>query len=217
MIETLVELAERYIKTFIDFLALRPKSFLDARNREPSLYLTPYQFLVLTLIFGFFIYTSYFLLTQLTVHEAPGQAVEKAKAVAFRMLALFVFLLFVNSLFIRAISRIWPLRGNATFSSIFQFHCYMPAILLPAMMLDLLLGPLLYELIKIKILPAWSFLILLVLGAIIGLFGLIFWNIPGIAVINGVSTKRVWASLVFWFIAPSIVIVMLIIVLAAYN
>ena len=206
MIEDLFDLIERYIKTFVDFLALRPKRFFNAKNSDPSLYLTPYQFLVVTLIIGFFIYVSAYLLTQLPVHETSGQHTKYAQAFAYRILALLLLIVLVNSILFRAISRIWPLRGNATFSSIFELQCYMLATLLPAMILDLVLGPLFNELIKNEILQESSYLILFNLGNIIGLIGLIFWNIPGVAVVNGVSIKRVWASYIFWSVAVGVVI-----------
>ena len=115
----------------------------------------------------------------------------------------------MNALVFRAISRIWNVRGNATFSSIFEFQCYMVAISLPTMALDLLLGPWLALLVELEILPAGSnILILASVAFVIDGAGLLFWNFPRNAIVNGVSTRRVWAGFLFWpavlgFVGPT--------------
>ena len=195
-----IELADRYAKTFLDFWLLRPRSFIAAKNRDPSRYLSPYQFLVACLGIALVIYIAAFSLSQSEIHTATGQPpVTSAEALAVRMLTFLVAVLLVDSLVIRAVSRIWPIRGGATFSSIFEFRCYMLAIWLPGMALDLLLGPWLLALVLQKILPAGSnILILATVGSVIGVFAVLFWWFPGVAVINGVSTRRVCAGVLFW-------------------
>ena len=124
------------------------------------------NFLVATLIVGFVIYVAALSLNPSAIQADPSSL--SVSAHVTRLLTVLVVLLFLNSLVFRAISRIWPVRGNATFSSIFEFQCYMYAILLPGMALDLLLGFVAPE-------------IRLAAGAVIGFTGAVFWNFPGIA------------------------------------
>ena len=210
-----IEFADHYVKTVLDFWLLRPRGFFAEKNRDPSRYLSPYQFLFATLSIGFVIYVAAFTLNLSATQADPSSALVSAHVI--RLLTFLVVLLFLNSLIFRAISRIWPVRGNATFSSIFGFQCYMQAILLPAMVLDLLLGSLLTELLARETLPAWSILIPATVGYVLGVVGLLFWNLPGIAVVNGVSMRRVLAGLLFWSVALGFVVGIVVGVLIALR
>ena len=123
-------------------------------------------------------------------------------------------MLFADSMVFRAISRIWPVQGSASFSSIFELQCYTLALrLLPATVINLLLGPLLTALVAHNTLSeSSSNLILFTTGAVIGVAVLLFWDFPGVAVLNGVSTRRVWAGFVFWLgVVLGIVVVVVLI------
>ena len=215
-----IEVAGRYIKTFLDFCSLRPRKFIAAKNRDPSRYLSPYQFFVFSLIIGFFIYGAAFSLNLSVIHEATGQPpVASPNALAIQVLAFFVVMLVVNSLVIRAVSRIWPVRGSATFASIFELECYVLGIRLwPSMALTLLLSPWLTALGAQQLLTAGNtFLILFIPSAVIGATTTLFWEFPGVAVANGVSTLRVWAGVLFWSVALGSVVGIMFSVLIALR
>lgn len=194
-----IQFVNRYARTFFDFWCLRPRRFYNAKSSDSKNYLTPYEFLVGSLSIGFPTYFTAFSLAQSKIHEVSGQPpVSGAEALAIQFLALLVVLLFVNALLFRAVSRIWPVGGSASFSSIFEIQCYMMAIYLPAMIMDLLLGPTLTGLLARQMVTPLSSLIPFLLGLVLGVFGLVFWNLPGVALANGVSTRRMWAGYLFW-------------------
>lgn len=74
----------------------------------------------------------------------------------------------------------------------------MMAIIVPVSGLDLLIGPTITKLVSTGILPAWCQLIQLVIGLMVGFAGLFFWQYPGVAYLNGVSTGRLWFGSLFW-------------------
>ena len=194
-----INYVDRYAITFIDFWRLRPKRFIAAKNRDPNRYLSPYQFLYGSLCIEFGIYAAAFSLNQSEIYAVTGQPpITSANALAVRFLAYTFVMLIVGALGGRAVSRIWPVRGSATFSSIFEIQCYMLAIILPVMIYDLLIGPLHTALVAREVLPAWSIVISYMVGVVIGTLGGLFWNIPGVAVVNGVSTRRMLSGVLLW-------------------
>ena len=196
-----IEFVDRYAKTFRDFCCLGPRKFNAARNNDPSKYLSPYQLLVVSLSIGFLIFGAAISLSQsVTQADSDGQSVPSPDAIAVYFLAFAVTMLFVNSLIFRAISRIWPIRGSATFRSIFELECYTLAIrMLPPMVLTLVLLPLVTVLMATETVSNSSGILILVAPAIvITLASLIFLEFPGIAAVNEVSTGRVWAGFLFW-------------------
>lgn len=208
------QVAHRFVTTVVDFWRLRPKRFLLKRDQDPSRYLTPYEFLATSLGLGFTMYVATISLIQSEVYKATGdQDGTSVEALATRLLAYLVAVLVLNSILFRAISRVWPVRGRATFLSIFQFQCYTLAIFLPGMALDLLFTPLVVAGILRKIIPDWSILVLIAPIAGIGLVGTLFWEFPGVAFLNGVSTRRLWAGYLFWPAALGAVLGLLIVVL----
>lgn len=196
--------ADRYINTFLDFWWLRPRKFIAAKNRDPSRYQSPYQFLVASLKIAFGVYIAIFIVSQSMILETTGQSHVTPPgdhAYIYIVLMIVPAMLFANSLILRAISRIWPVRGCATFSSIFELQCYTLAIRLPAIAL-LLITPLFMKYQEHGILPALDitliFMILHTVDVVIGVASLLFWDLPGAAAVNGVSTPRMWAGLLFW-------------------
>ncbi|MCY3678940.1 MAG: hypothetical protein OXH66_15355 [Gemmatimonadetes bacterium] len=189
----------RYMHTFIDFCRLGPAAFTEARGAKPSRYLSPYQFCAWTLVIGFAIAGATFV----RLHFATTGTVKTglASANAAGVVTVAVSSLVLSSLMFRAISRAWPIRGHADFSSIFEIHCYLLAMgWLPTSAINLLLIPWLAGLAAAGTLAVLSvFLVpVLVIGAPIGLLRDILWGCPGIAAVNGVPTSRVWAGLLFW-------------------
>lgn len=197
----MLDLAHRYVTTLVDFLRLRPRRFFVERDRDPSQYLSPYGFLAYSLGIGSIILVATFSLSLSENLRIAGEAAltsDMASALATKQLTYLLFVLVLNSVFFRAISKFWPVRGSATILSIFQFQCYFLAIVLPLMALDLLLVPSLIALVHQEIVPEWAGSIPAAIDFTIGILGAIVWQIPGVAVVNGVSTRRVWAGFLFW-------------------
>lgn len=191
-----VELVDKYAKTFIDFWRLRPRRFFPAVDRSAEKYLTAPQFLVVSLGLVFAMLVASFALVQAGIDRAGVEmATATPEALAGRMVVFFVANLVVASLVFRAMSRVWPIKGSATFYSIFRLQCYMLSIIVPMAALDLLIGPIVAELIINDVLPVWSIFVQAGTGAIVGLVALFVYQIPGLAFLNDVSTGRVWCSL----------------------
>lgn len=194
-----LEVTDRFARTFIDFWRLRPKRFLSAVARSPMDYLTPYQFLVASLGIVFAMLVATIALVQGTMQGVTGQApVTPAQALAVRTTVFVVANLVVGSLIFRSISRVWPVKGIASFRTIFELQCYMMAIITPLAAIDVLVAPIIAELVGRNITPGWTALLPSGLGLIVGFAGFLFWNMPGVAHLNGVSTARLWLGLLFW-------------------
>jgi len=138
--------------------------------------------------------------------DAIGQKpTSSAQALAARVTVFLVVNLVLGSLAFRAISRIWPVKGIASFASIFELQCNMMAIVTPVAAVDILLDPILAELVVRDILPVWSLLVQASIGGIVGFAGFLFWNMPGVAQLNNVSTSRLWLGFLFWTVVLSVV------------
>ena len=142
-----VEQLGRYIRTVIDFWRFRPKRFMVAVNDSPARYLPPFQFLAFTVFIGFLAYSAAFFLGLLIAAEtnAPigSTSLEgESRVLAIYVMALMIFILFVETVAFRILSNIWPIKGGASFLAIFEFQCYMLATTVPLILLDLLLSPL---------------------------------------------------------------------------
>ena len=200
-----IEYVDRFARTSVDFWRLRPRDFVAATARGDSGYLSPYEFLVVFLFIGATIYSSAAALALAAVQDATGASVTApVNALAVRLLTMVVAKVVVNALYVRAISRIWPVRGRATFPDILQFRLYALAALLPVMVLDLLAGPLLAGLVAQETVPIWSIWLPGIAGFAIGLVTDVIKWVPGVAAINGVSTSRMWAGLLLWPIIVSV-------------
>ena len=219
---TWIDVVDRYAKTFFDFWLLRPRGFIAAKNRSPSNYLSPYQFLYACLSIVFVVYVVAVSLVATvslvgTVSLEPTAAsiasTTLAGAISGLLLLVLITGLLWGALVFRTLTRVWPIRGSATFVSIFKFRCYMMAIWLPQIVLILFLsllpvvlvmlkqlseqGPI-WNSISVEEISIWTSIAVLVIGVISSVLTLFFWELPGIAAVNGVSTLRVWAGLLFW-------------------
>ena len=112
--------AARYFKTLMDFWRLRPKKFFETRALPTSDYLAPLPFFISTLAIALAIS---FGLAAALADELSTPASE-LRVGTLRMLGLLAATLVVNTLWVRAISRVWPMRGSADFSSILDVNCY---------------------------------------------------------------------------------------------
>ncbi|MDD9983239.1 MAG: hypothetical protein OXU81_18090 [Gammaproteobacteria bacterium] len=200
-----INFLSRYTHTAIDFWRLQPKYFIAAIGREPDRYLAPYPFFVGFLGIEFVLCTALFTVTQSEVISVSEQVSAFAQAAAVRQLALITLAIVLNAVVFRALSRVWPIKGSATFRSVFAFQCYMSAIILPLTMLDLLVQPVIVGL-NGGSMPEWGIGMLVLFGLAVGGFGLLFRNFPGIAYINGVSTTRVFEGYVFWSVVVGVII-----------
>jgi hypothetical protein len=197
-----IQLADRFGQTFLDFWRLRPRQFFEQKQRTPDAYLSPYEFLVVAqgLVFSM-------LLVSITLSATAVQAISGAspgdpKSLAGRFVVGFIVLVVGSSVLETLISRVWPIRKKTAFVEIFEFNCYLQAVLLPAAAIDVLVDPTLTQLIAGNVLPNWTLIIPLLLGSVIGFVFYFAYTVPGLAYINGVSYWRMLAGTIFW---PAIV------------
>ena len=182
----------RYVITFIDFWKLRPRRFVLSYEESPSKYLPPFQFWGFSLIILFALFVAEIALTiEISVDDVRvmGQKVP-AEALATWHLTFLVFLTVVFSLLYRAVSRIWPIRGNATFRSILELQCYTHAILIPLAAFLFLVSPFIGKESRVL----WG----IVVTVVYSLLTVFPWNLPAVAVANGVSSLRMFAGMLFW-------------------
>lgn len=194
-----LELVERYGHTFIDFWLLRPRRFLVAVKKNKDKYISPMQFLVLTLGIGFamtvaMISLSYSALESVTGEKPHGDPTALATLVIVASLVTMVF----GTLATRFVCGVWPVRGGATFVPLFEFQCYLSALLLPVMAIYVILVPILRQLVASEIVPVWVGFIPAVLGLLASLIVGVVYQLPGTAYIAGVSTARLWLGVIFW-------------------
>lgn len=187
--QMIINLVDRYARTFIDFWTLRPRKFMSKFDQDSSKYLSPYQFLYVSLCFTFFVFISEIGLTATALR--PGY--HPASASAGWSLSVFGLMFALNSLAFRTVSRVWPIRGSATFSSIFEIQCYTMAIYVPLMLLGLVLSPLSSVPLSFNI--QW---IVFAIGFVYGIPVFFLWQIPAVAIANRVSSARVIAGFLFW-------------------
>lgn len=195
-----IELLNRYINTFVDFWTLRPRRFVVACEQDPSKYLPPFQFWGISLGITFALFAADITLTMIVDPSDATDTVglQSADVIALWALTVLVVVTVVYSLFYRAVSRLWPIRGKGTFKSIFSLQCYTQAILIPLAAVLFIVSPFLGE-------NRLSFA--LVVGYFYGLVTGFFWNLPAVAVANGVSTIRTIAGLLFWVFIVALVVV----------
>lgn len=194
-----IELVDKYARTLIDFWRLRPRRFFLSVTKTPKKYLTAPQFLASSSALAFALLVASIGLVSAVLKQSDAQGTTaEPKALAVQVVVFVIANLLLGSLYFRAISRVWPVKGKAAFSSIFELQCYMMAIIVPLSAFDLLVGPTIANLVSMYILPAWCQFVQPVIGLMIGLAGLFFWQFPGVAFLNGVSTGRIWLGFFFW-------------------
>ena len=194
-----LEFADRFGSTFIDFWRLRPRRFLPAVKENPNKYLTPMLFLVISLGIAFILLAASIGLTQTALQKVGEKNLGDPEELTIRVLGFAFVVLVVGSLFYRAIVSLWPIRGNASFRQIFDFQCYSTMIILiPLSVIGLLIEPIIMELVLGQVIPGWMIWIPHILGFVLGNLGWFFYVIPGIAVLNGVSTVRQVMGTFFW-------------------
>ena len=199
---------ERYILTSLDFWRLRPRRFMMRREARPSRYLSPVQFLLVSLIIFFGL--NFLIFSFPNVRESISWILSSddprmygaVLAVLYTIVALLL-----GSILYLAISKLWPIRGPATYLQIIEFQCYMTAISLPMTGL------------MVVIAPCWRTFVGdgsigiedlgLAINATIILYSILtalFWQWPGIAVLNRTSTARIGLAVVFWLFVVLVVL-----------
>lgn len=194
-----LELVERYGTTFIDFWRLRPRKFLPALERDPNRYLSPMQFLAISLGIAFSLGVVAITLSLTVLESASGQEqIGDPKALSARLVVFTFAMLVVGALSYRVISFLWPVRGRALFRQIFEFQCYYMAVILPMSAIDVLVGPAVVELVAREIVPVWVGGLPFLFGYGFGTVAAIFYSVPGIAYLNGVSSVRLLMGTLLW-------------------
>ena len=219
-----IDMIDRYIVTFLDLIRLRPRRFIVEKNRIPTGYMSPYQFLFASLSIVFIICATSISLERFVFSNAlpafPGKEdLPSPETISVYLLTFTVAMMLLNSLYFRIVSRWWPIRGSATFRAIFKLQCYGIGIrLVPSMALQLIMIPFLTGLVAIEVLTFGSYMIVCVaIGGLIGSVSLVLWDVPGVAAVNGVSTQRCWGGIAFWAFVLSMAIGTLGGVIAAHH
>lgn len=195
-----IEIVDKYARTFFDFWRLRPRRFFLFVTKTPEKYLTAPQFLASSLALLFALHVASISLSRAVLKQSGVQEgmTAEPKALAVQAVVFVILNLFLGSLQFWAISRAWPVKGKAAFSSIFELHCYTVAIFVPFVAFALLVSPFIAHLVSMDILPAWCYFVQPVISLMISLAGLAFWQFPGVAFLNAVSTGRLWFGFCFW-------------------
>ncbi len=206
----IIEYVDGFIKTVVEFWRLRPREFVAAIRRAEQGYLSPYKFLVV-----FFTLAGVAWGASLTLHQAvlkaaamTGESIQvPVDSLVVMIVVISLASVVVSSLCIRTISRFWPIRGQATFVEILNFEIYTLAIALPMVAVDVIVTPLLTLLEVLEIVPPWSIFVQIATLWLAALVCNIAKVMPGLAAVNGVSTARMWAGLLFWFFVLETVVI----------
>ena len=230
-----------YARTFIDFWKFRPQKFIAKVEQDPSSYAKPFSFIkqsitliIVVFLLIFFAVESVGKVEQLVVplQSLGGQKTEVASSskeanivsatekeiassteIAYKYTAALILSLFLSALTYTIISKVWPVRGKASFLCILKFECYTLSITIPYLIISFIV------LSALIISPAdmekHAFEWQIYDGVIYLIYALIasaIWEIPGIATINNVSLKRMWGGILLWY---SVIILVSVIVFTA--
>ena len=192
------ELLDKYQITFIDFWRLRPRGFLIRVRAEPTKYLSAAQFMGVSSTLMLALIVIAMSVNQQNIEKITGSKMASPEALAGRYLVMILVVLLGNTLLYRIISPRWPVRGKVNFVSLFEFQCYMVAILIPFLVIDVVLDPIGISLVASKVAPSWVLFIPAVIGGVAGFVCYFLYQNPGIAALNGVSSLRMFLGTAFW-------------------
>jgi len=194
-----LELIDRYGRTFVDFWRLRPRKFYPSIEENPSAYVSPMQFLAISLGIAFVMGVVAITLSFSELESASGsKPIGDPRALAGRLIVFIFFMLIVATLLYRILCALWPIRGRASFLQIFEHQCFMMAVILPSSALDVLINPLVTGLVAKDLVPPWAAFVPFLLGFLIGQITVFLYQVPGAAYVCGVTTLRFWMGLLFW-------------------
>lgn len=206
---SLLNIIEPYLRTFIHTWWLRPRKFMEikANDKRYSQHLAPIPFFLVSLSIIATINLGWFSFDE--VRSSFENIFSKGEVNGFVIffVSISIILLLINTVIYFAISKLWPLRGEASILQVFEVNCYMTSMQIPLAVIQLLLAPWWSDIFifskesnQLKI--ADEFLIIMYIYSII-IF--LFWFCPFIAFVNNVSTIRVVAATAMWIIILSIV------------
>jgi len=197
-----LEVLDKYLTTFLDFWRLRPRKFLSLTREQPTRYLSPGQFVGVssTIIVALIVVS--LSVARLDIEKIAGFQMPSSEAVAGRQLVFILALLFANTLFYRIVSRIWPIKGKGTLVSIFEFQCYLTALLVPMAAVDVLIDPITIAMVAHGT-PSWVLFIPGTIGFTAGSALFFLYQNPGLAELNGVSSLRMLFGSLFWMVVLS--------------
>ena len=199
---------DKFGKTFFDVWRMRASDFLDLRNDDPTCYLSPYQFLMLcaTLALSMLLINIGLvdgLLKELAQHKVETDASVRAGRLIIFVLASILF----GSLFVSFSAKRWPIRRTVQTKSIFEIMSYgLGALLLPLAALDVLVGPVIAELVLRDALPLWTIYLPFIIGFIAGNLMFFRYLLPSYAHVLKVSKSRVFWGLALWGFVVSFII-----------
>ena len=111
------DIVDKYCTTVVDFWVMRPRKFLASHSTNPDRYLTQPQFLLacmglLTILIGS-TFSFYRELRKDVLGMLPALELQAdAKVLAGRQATLVLFVVVFNTITLRIISRLWPVRGT---------------------------------------------------------------------------------------------------------
>lgn len=196
-----LELLDKYLTTFLDFWRLRPRNFLARVRREPTRFLPPAQFVGVSSTILLALLVIAFSLNHEDLEKIAGSKMASPEALAGRLLVLMLTILFANTLFYRMVSPLWPVRGKADLVSIFEFQCYLVALLVPLAAMDVLFDSITISLVANGA-AFWVLFIPSAIGFVVGLSFYFIYQNPALAELNGVSSLRMFLGTVFWVTVP---------------
>ena len=195
---------DRYMTTFLDFWRLRPRRFLEVISEERSRYISPAQFLIVSLSLMLLLLVIMNLLIRRDLQAILGYEPPDPKALAGRAMVFMLSMAVLNALFYRFISPWWPIRCRRVLTEYFWFYCYMMAVYVPIAAVDVLVNPIVFSLVGSHGAPTWLLLLPGFLGAVFGILCFFLYLNPGIAYINRVSSIRMFLATLFWVVVISV-------------
>lgn len=197
---TLIDLVDRYIATALDFWILKPRKFIDNFVSCPQKYLSSGKFLYVSLSIEFVLITSYFaiIMSQYDIKTLVTDQELAAKILAVVNIAAYIALTVFNTIIFYWMSKIWPIKGIASFKSILDFQIYTMALYTPFSVFTLI-GSALVILISPSSFDFWISFNLLI-GFSFSFLLMFLYDFPGLGHLNRVSTGKVILSYFFWSI-----------------
>jgi hypothetical protein len=200
-----MEVVDKYVKTLVEFWALRPRAFLERRKIEPSRYLSPSQFFLASLSILAVLYLATFSFYK----DLPVDIIERypmlkqtgdPKTYVVVLLTAVVLGSLLSSVGVKACAALWPIKGRVTFGRIVDFQFYLMAIILPMGTIDLLAAPILLNYVSESRSPyaVYALYVPFIVGYLAGSILWFVYVLPGLSKLYGVSALRMFAGLTLW-------------------
>jgi hypothetical protein len=195
-----LDVVDKAAKTFFDILRVKPSDFLSLRAADPTCYLSPYQYLTVCMgLSGSLLFVEIGLLDGILKELANHKIEVDASARVGRIIALLATMIVVSSIFVTFFARRWPIRSSVELKEVFEFLCYGVGTLLPPVTaLEVLVAPLISELVLKGIFSNWTIYIYPILNFLVGNFFFFKIVLPGYSHLLRKTKTRIFWGLAFW-------------------